>query len=47
MNRKIVITGASGGIGSELARRFAREGDRLLLVGNRNRDALFALAGEL
>lgn len=39
-SRKVVITGASGGIGSAVARRFAKEGDRLFLIGYRNREAL-------
>jgi short-subunit dehydrogenase len=41
-----LITGASGGIGLELARVFAREGHNLVLVA-RSADKLQALAGEL
>ena len=41
-----LITGASGGIGMELARIFAREGRRLALVA-RNEAKLNALAAEL
>ena len=42
----VLITGASSGIGLELARCFAGDGSRLVLV-SRKRDALEALAGEL
>jgi short-subunit dehydrogenase len=41
-----VITGASGGIGADLARVFARHGHDLVLIA-RNRAALDALAGEI
>jgi short-subunit dehydrogenase len=41
-----VITGASGGIGADLARVFARNGHQLLLIA-RNGEALSALADEL
>jgi 3-oxoacyl-[acyl-carrier protein] reductase len=43
----VVITGASGGIGSAVARRFADEGARLVLHYRRNRDAVEALRAEL
>ena len=41
-----VITGASAGIGAELAKVFARNGHRLVLVARR-KDKLDALAGEI
>src|SRR5476649_820678 len=42
----VLITGASSGIGLELAKCFAADGCRLVLVA-RNRDALKKLAEEL
>lgn len=42
----VLVTGASSGIGLELARCFAAEGSKLILV-SRKRDALNALAEEL
>jgi len=42
----VLITGASSGIGLELAKCFAADGSRLILVA-RNRDALQKLADEL
>ena len=45
-NETVLITGASSGIGRELARCFAADGCRLILLA-RNTDALEALAGEL
>jgi len=43
---RVLITGASAGIGAELAREFARHGHRLTLVARR-KDKLVALAREL
>ena len=43
---RVLITGASAGIGAELAREFARHGHRLTLVARR-KDKLAALAREL
>jgi short-subunit dehydrogenase len=45
-DRVTLITGASGGIGAELARVFASKGHRLALVDRRG-DRLTALAGEI
>lgn len=45
-NKTAVITGASSGIGAELARRFAREGARLALVARRE-ERLRALAEDI
>ena len=39
-NKKIVITGASVGIGSAIATRFSKEGANLYLLGGRNMEAL-------
>ena len=45
MNGGIIIFGASGGIGSEVSRKFAAIGNSLLLVG-RNEERLSAVARE-
>ncbi len=44
MTRTVVVTGATGGIGTALVRRFAAEGDRVVALG-RSADALAQLAG--
>jgi len=43
----VVVTGSSGGIGSAIAREFARCGANLIVHGHRHRDALESLANEL
>ena len=43
----VLITGASGGIGSAIARAFAAEGAKLILHGYRNLDNLRRLQAEL
>ncbi len=45
-SRRTVILGATGGIGSTLARHLAESGDQLLVAG-RDRDRIGALADEL
>ena len=44
--KKAMVVGASGGIGTALARKLAQEGYALALV-DRNQDALSALCDEL
>ena len=44
-DRRVLLTGAAGGLGSHLARAFARAGARVVLTG-RNESALEALARE-
>jgi 3-oxoacyl-[acyl-carrier protein] reductase len=45
--KRVLVTGASGGIGSECARAFAGEGARVAVHYNRARKRAEALAGEL
>ncbi|MEX1280234.1 MAG: SDR family NAD(P)-dependent oxidoreductase, partial [Acidimicrobiia bacterium] len=45
-SRRTVILGATGGIGSTLARHLAESGDQLLVAG-RDRERTSALADEL
>jgi short-subunit dehydrogenase len=44
--RRVLLTGASGGLGAAIARRLAAEGARLVLSGRRS-DVLEALANEV
>lgn len=46
-NKVVLITGASGGIGSAIARAFAAEGAQLVLHGHRNLAGLHRLQKEL
>jgi 3-oxoacyl-[acyl-carrier protein] reductase len=45
--KRALVTGASGALGSAIARRLARDGATVLLQGNSRPDALHALAGEI
>lgn len=46
MNKTVLITGASSGVGAEAARQFARKGYRVILVA-RNESRLAAISAEI
>jgi NAD(P)-dependent dehydrogenase (short-subunit alcohol dehydrogenase family) len=47
VDRNVVITGAASGIGASLARRFAAESPRSLVLADLNREGVEAVAAEL
>jgi NAD(P)-dependent dehydrogenase (short-subunit alcohol dehydrogenase family) len=47
VDRSVVITGAGSGIGAGLARRFAAESPRSIVLADINRDAVEAVAAEV
>lgn len=46
-DKVIVVTGAAEGIGAALARRFARDGARVVIVADRNGEGARAVAAEI
>jgi NAD(P)-dependent dehydrogenase (short-subunit alcohol dehydrogenase family) len=46
-NRHVVVTGGAGGIGRALARRFAAEGARAVVVADRDLDGAARIASEI
>lgn len=45
--RNVIITGASRGIGAEIAREFAKNGDRIFIIYEKSREEAEALASKL
>lgn len=45
--RNVIITGASRGIGAEIARAFAKNGDRVFIIYEKSREAAKKLASDL
>ena len=45
--RNVIITGASRGIGAEIARAFAKNGDRVFIIYEKSREAAEKLASDL
>jgi NAD(P)-dependent dehydrogenase (short-subunit alcohol dehydrogenase family) len=46
-NRHVVVTGAAGGIGRALVRRFDAEGARAVVAADRDLDGARSIAGEV